>query len=181
MLKELTCPKCGAPGLQAHQPDGVVVCSFCGNTFAADNSIACPRCEAVNPPDSTFCKSCGEKLRVTCPACGTQNWAGAEYCAACGRDIDAISAMAERQAQGFKGTLLQQRELANLLKHEEEVASQKRLASMYEVEERRQAHLAQQRAEQARQQNWLMGVTVGLFVLFVAAIVVISLLISAAR
>jgi len=181
MLKELNCPKCGAPGLEAHQPDGVVVCSFCGNTFAADSSIACPHCETVNPPDAGFCKSCGKKLRSNCPACGAQNWAGADFCAACGHNIDIVSVMAERRAQGFRGTLQQQRDSANQLKQEDEIASQKRLASMYEVEERRQAHLARQRAEQTRQQNLLLGAAIGLIVVFVIAVGVGWWLLSMAR
>jgi uncharacterized membrane protein YvbJ len=162
MLRELSCPNCGAPDLEAHQPDGVVMCRHCGNTFAADNSIACPNCEAINPPDSSFCKACGEKLRSQCTACGAQNWSGAEFCAQCGRDLSAVAALAERHATSYKGVLQQQRDIANLLKDEDEESSKKRLAAMWSKESDRQAHLAKQRAEQQRQQRILLAVAFGL-------------------
>src|SRR5574341_914249 len=177
MLRDLSCPTCGAPGLEAHQPDGVVTCKFCGHKFAEDNRVACPHCEAINPPDASFCKACGTKLRRTCPACGAENWAGANYCVTCGRNLDVIGALADRHVEGFKGTLQRQRELANLIKAEEEEASQRRMAGLWEVEKRRQEILAQQKAEQKRQQNALLAaVLVGaaVIVLAVGALVALS-------
>jgi uncharacterized Zn finger protein (UPF0148 family) len=179
MLREMACPKCGAPGLQANQPDGVVMCSFCGNTFAADNSVACPHCETINPPDSGFCKACGEKLKSNCPACGVPNWSGAEYCARCGRNLSAVTALAERHSQGFKGVLKQQRETANALKSGDEESSKKRLGVMWDKEAERQAHLASQRAEQERQQHRLLTVAISLAVVFlVIAVLFIFFLIA---
>ena len=156
MLHDLTCPNCGAPGLEAQQPNGVVICKFCGNKFADDDRVACPQCEAINPPDSSFCKQCGGKLKRSCPACGAGNWAGADYCATCGRNLDTLESMSERAAQGHRGALMQQREMANELKAQEAADSQKRMAALWEVEKKRQAILRQQQEEQKRQQSLLL-------------------------
>jgi uncharacterized Zn finger protein (UPF0148 family) len=167
MLHELNCPTCGAPGLEAHQPDGTIVCRFCGNKFATDDRIACPYCEAVNSPEADFCEQCGDKLKRTCPACGAENWAGAEYCATCGRNLDALALMAQRHVQGFKGTLQQQREIANLIKAEEEADSQKRMANLWEIEKRRQDELERQKGRQQAQQNVVLVIAFVIGVLFV--------------
>jgi uncharacterized Zn finger protein (UPF0148 family) len=160
MLHTLACPNCGAPGLEAQQPSGLVVCKFCGNQFANDDRVACPRCEAINPADSSFCKECGEKLKRHCSACGSENWAGAAYCAKCGRNLDTIEGLAQRHATGYKGTLQQQRDSANRLKVQEEVASQRRLDTLWETEKRRQEFLAQQQAERNRQQTTIVLVII---------------------
>ncbi len=171
MLHDLACPTCGAPGLEAHQPDGLVSCKFCGNKFAQDDRVACPKCEAVNPADSSFCKDCGERLKRPCPACGTENWAGADYCARCGHNLNQVEAMARRQAQGFKGTLQEQRTAANALKEQEERDSQKRMAGLWEAEHKRQEVLIKQHAEQQRQQTRLLIVTLSLAAVFVVVLV----------
>jgi hypothetical protein len=179
MLRSLACPTCGAPGLAAHQPDGVVTCTSCGNRFAEDNRVACPQCEAIHAKEASFCGECGAKLRRACPACGADNWAGADHCAACGRNLDAIAALAERHAQGFKGTLQRQRDLADLIKAEEEESSQRRLGEMWQVEKRRQDLLTQQQAEQRRQQNALLAIALvgaGLFALAIGAFAVLVLM-----
>ena len=171
MLREMNCPACGAPGLEPHQPDGAVVCKFCGNEFAKNNTVACPYCEAINHPQADFCAKCGEKLKLTCPACGVENWAGAEYCATCGRNLDALASMTNRHAQGFKGTLQQQRDIANLIKAEEETASQKRMGGLWEIEQRRQDELERQKARQVTQQNVLLSIVLAVALLFVLALV----------
>jgi Flp pilus assembly protein TadB len=60
--------------------------------------------------------------------------------------------MAQRHVQGFKGALQQQREIANLIKAEEETASQKRMANLWEIEKRRQDEERQKGRQQAQQQ-----------------------------
>lgn len=172
MLRDLACPTCGAPGLEAQQPDGLVLCRFCGSKFAEDNRIACPRCEAINSPEVSYCAKCGDKLKRPCPACGAENWAGADYCARCGHDLDVIESLARRHAQGFKGTLQKQRDGAKPLKDLEETASQNRLAGMWEVERKRQAALAQQHARQQSQQTRLLLVTIVVGVLVLAGLAV---------
>ena len=179
MLHDLACPTCGAPGLEAQQPSGAVMCRFCGNKFAKEDQVACPDCEAINPPSSSFCKECGGKLKRSCPACGAGNWAGADYCATCGRNLDTLESMSERAAQGHRGTLQQQRETANQLKAQEAADSQKRLAGMWEIEKKRQEILSQQQEEQKRQQSLLLRVTfiaVGAFVCLAAVALVAGLM-----
>lgn len=170
MLHELSCPNCGAPGLEATQPNGVVVCNSCGNRFATDDSVACAHCETVNEPDAEYCGSCGERLKRTCAACGTENWAGAEHCTQCGRGLDALEHIAERHAKGFRETLEERRNSASTVKAEEERASQRRLAEMWQVEQRRQDDLARQMKQQKSEQNAMariMLLFVGAFVCFV--------------
>ncbi|HLF02635.1 MAG TPA: zinc ribbon domain-containing protein [Anaerolineales bacterium] len=174
MLRDLSCPNCGAPGLMAHQPDGVVTCKFCGNKYANDNSIACPHCETINSPEAGFCTQCGSKLKRNCPACLHENWIGAEYCLNCGRAIDLLEIMADRHASDFRAGLAKHRELAPLIKAEEDAASEKRLSDLWEVERKRQAELARQQAERDRQHNMVIYVALailGLFLCSVAAFV----------
>ena len=176
MLHDLACPTCGAPGLEAHQPDGMVVCKSCGNKFANADRVACPKCEAINPADSSFCKECGEKLKQPCPTCATENWAGADYCAKCGHNLNALEEMAQRHATGFKGTLQHQRSSANQLKVEEEAASQKRLGVLWETEKRRQDYLARQQAERNRQQTMLLIGVISIVAITLLGMVVIIIL-----
>ncbi len=172
MLHELSCPNCGAPGLEATQPNGVVVCNSCGNRFTADDSVACAQCEAVNDPEAEYCAACGERLKRSCAACGAENWAGAEHCTRCGRGLDALEHIAERHAKSFSETLEDRRKSASTVKAEEEEASQRRLAEMWQVEQRRQEGLAQDLEHQKSEQNTMariMLLFVGAFVCLVLA------------
>lgn len=180
MLKELNCPTCGAPGLESHQPDGSVLCKFCGNAYTQTGEIICPRCEAINRESDLFCKQCGEKIKRTCAACTTENWAGAEYCSACGRDLDVISNMANRTREGFAEHLEQQRKMAPTIKADQEAESQKRLATMWEKERERTDEL-QKQLERKRAENKAMMtvlyVSGAIFVLMIlCGVVAISLL-----
>lgn len=172
MLHELSCPNCGAPGLEATQPNGVVVCNSCGNRFTADDSVACAHCETVNEPEAEYCGSCGERLKRTCAACGAENWAGAEHCTQCGRGLDALEHIAERNAKGFRETLAERRRTASTVKAEEEEASQRRLAEMWQVEQRRQEGLAREVEQQKSEQNTMARITLlfgGAFVCLILA------------
>lgn len=167
MLHDLACPSCGAPGLEPRQPDGALVCKFCGHEYSTHGRVPCPHCDTLNDPHADFCAQCGKKLKRSCPACGFENWAGAEFCSQCGRDLDTLEIITSRYAQGFKDTLQQQRQQAGSLKAGEEAASQKRLAVMWEKERQRQAEMAKDRSRQKAQQNMLliMAVLVGAAVL----------------
>jgi hypothetical protein len=169
MLHDLSCPKCGAPGLVAHQPDGVVTCKFCGSKYAEDNSIACPHCETINSPTAVFCAQCGNKLKRNCLACLHENWIGAEYCSSCGRAMDLLEIMADRHAHDFRAGLEKYRELAPLIKAEEDAASQKRLNQMWEVERKRQAELARLQAARDRQHNWVIYASLAILGVFLCS------------
>jgi ribosomal protein L40E len=158
--------------LEAHQPDGAVVCKFCGSKFAEDDRLVCPHCQVLNRLEADFCAKCGEKLKRGCPACGAENWAGAEFCISCGRDLDLLTYMAQRQTHGFQTLLEEQRQMARTLKDKEDADSQKRLAQMWDVERRRQEFLAQQSAEQRQQQSRLLVSLSVVVVLFVGLIIV---------
>lgn len=175
MLRDQACPTCGAPGLEAHQPDGFVICKFCGSKFAEDNGVACPHCDSLNAPEADFCPKCGEKLKRSCPACGVANWAGAEYCISCGRDLDLLTYMTQRQTQGFQATLEEQRHMAQTLKEEEEADSQKRLAQLWEVDRRRKEFLAQQTARQQREQNIILVTVSALALLVLCGVITTTL------
>jgi len=180
MLHELNCPTCGAPGLETHQPDGSVLCKFCGNAYTQSGEIICPRCEAINRESDLFCKQCGEKIKRTCAACAAENWAGAEHCSACGRDLDVISNMANRTREGFAEHLEQQRKMAPTIKANQEAESQKRLATMWEKERERTDEL-QTQLERKRVENkaimTVLYVSGAIFVLMIlCGVVAISLL-----
>jgi len=181
MLRDLACPTCGAPGLEPNQPNGVVICKFCGNKFAEDDRIACPNCESINSLEAGFCAKCGEKLKRSCPVCSVENWAGAEYCVSCGRDLDLLTYMTERQIRGFQATLEEQRQIAQTLKEEEEASSQKRLGQMWASERRRQEFLAQQTAQQKREQSAMLVTISIIAVLFIGAIVITMIFLLLAR
>lgn len=46
--------------------------------------IPCPRCEAPNAPQLSFCGHCGARLRAACPQCGAETGPGARFCGSCG-------------------------------------------------------------------------------------------------
>jgi uncharacterized Zn finger protein (UPF0148 family) len=175
MLRDLACPTCGAPGLEPNQPNGVVICKFCGNKFAEDDRIACPNCESINSLEAGFCARCGEKLKRSCPACGVENWAGAEFCISCGRDLDLLTYLTERQTRGFQATLEEQRQIAQTLKDEEEAGSQQRLGQMWESERRRQEFMKRQTAQQRREQSTML-VTVSVIAVLLIGLIVAALI-----
>lgn len=177
MLNEIACPHCGAPELAAQEPTGLVVCTRCGRKYASDDPIACPHCEAINTKTAHFCNDCGEALRQRCEACGTENWAGAYRCVACNGSLNRVEAMAQRHAQGFRGTLEEQRRMAGALKAKEKVAGDKRLASLWEQEHKRQDLLAQQQAQQKAQQSRLL-VVVGVVLVIAVLIGIVALAIA---
>jgi class 3 adenylate cyclase/tetratricopeptide (TPR) repeat protein len=54
----------------------------------------CHECGAANPPDSSYCGSCGAALTppVPCPRCGGHNPAGQPFCNSCGGSLAASPA-----------------------------------------------------------------------------------------
>jgi membrane protease subunit (stomatin/prohibitin family) len=47
---------------------------------------ACPSCQAPNPPESKFCRNCGQPLlaKRSCPGCGKDVEPGVKFCGSCG-------------------------------------------------------------------------------------------------
>jgi hypothetical protein len=171
MLNEIACPHCGQQELAAQEPTGLVVCTRCGLKYANDDPIACPKCEAINSKTASYCSTCGEALKQKCQNCGAENWAGAYTCVSCKQSLNSVEAIAQRHSQGYRGTLEEQRRGANALKAQEAVASRKRMAGLMDTENKRQAQLAQQMAEQKAQQTRLLLAAAIVLVIFVVAAV----------
>lgn len=59
-------------------------------------TINCPKCQAVIPANSKFCQFCGAEIKpvsgpqIECPKCGTPNPADAKFCSECGSDLTKI-------------------------------------------------------------------------------------------
>jgi ribosomal protein L40E len=52
--------------------------------------VQCPKCKAENPPGSTFCGKCGNRLtapEIDCPKCGAKNSSTNEFCNVCGAQL----------------------------------------------------------------------------------------------
>lgn len=174
MLSEIACPHCGALELTAQDPTGLVVCTKCGLKYGTNDPLACPNCEAINSKLAATCKACGTALKLKCPSCDADNWAGASYCIRCNASFDKVEALAQRHAQGFRGTWEEQRRQAKALKVKEAIASEKRLAQMWGTDTQRQTELAEQQAKQKAQQNQLLFfATVGLLIFVILAIVIV--------
>ena len=49
--------------------------------------MRCPRCQAENPKDATFCDECGTRLEAACANCGEANRPEAKFCKKCGEPL----------------------------------------------------------------------------------------------
>jgi class 3 adenylate cyclase len=59
--------------------------------------MKCPRCQAQNAADSSFCEECGARLALGCPSCGAPVVEGKKFCRACGAALSP-SSVSERFA-----------------------------------------------------------------------------------
>ncbi len=65
--------------------------------------MKCPYCQSINPDDSLFCTSCGQKLPTAtatpsvnyCTVCGAPLEPGTNFCIKCGTPVSAISDLPE--------------------------------------------------------------------------------------
>ena len=55
--------------------------------------MTCSSCGADNPPDASFCVSCGAALGRTCASCGASLPDDARYCPECGAAVETIEAV----------------------------------------------------------------------------------------
>ena len=55
--------------------------------------MTCSSCGANNPPDASFCVSCGAALGRTCASCGASLPDDARYCPKCGAAVETIEAV----------------------------------------------------------------------------------------
>ena len=55
--------------------------------------IKCSKCGADNKENSTFCESCGERIKIIskfCPECGWKNVGNANFCEKCGTSLETL-------------------------------------------------------------------------------------------
>ena len=149
----MNCPKCSAPDLEV-----------------TDNgTIDCPNCGILQTG----------RLNV-CPACGHENSLSAENCIVCDEPLTIvcqIMIMQSDHSQPFR--LKQIRSQASAIKEREERASQQRMEAFQEIDRRREQALAEaQEAQKVHQRrvSTVMFIIAGLFVIFVALYITISLL-----
>ncbi len=60
-----------------------------GAAPAFGNTLKCPKCGAMNPPNNKFCSECGTKFEADkkCPKCGANVPGGAKFCPECGNPM----------------------------------------------------------------------------------------------
>jgi hypothetical protein len=57
-------------------------------SYAVPRVMICQRCQSENPPNATFCDTCGARLETACPNCGEPNRRTAKFCRNCGQAIN---------------------------------------------------------------------------------------------
>ena len=60
--------------------------------------MKCPRCQHDNPPQSSFCLECGERLTLTCGSCGAELPLGSRFCNNCGTPVQSLATSQSRFA-----------------------------------------------------------------------------------
>jgi ribosomal protein L40E len=173
MSDAFKCSQCGGSPLQ-DDGNGTLSCPFCGSTFAHPDRV-CPRCETVNEPDVRLCVSCGQKLREPCVRCGALNPVNASYCHECGAGLDLLEHIAARRAVTDAGRLEQMQAGAARIKQETERASQERMSKFWAQEQARLESLAKAKAEQQRQERWIVLAVSAILLLAVLSIIVLAL------
>jgi hypothetical protein len=149
----MNCPKCSTPGLEVTD----------------DGTIDCPNCGILQTG----------RLKL-CPACGHENPFNAESCIVCDEPLTIVSQIMIMQSdhnQPFR--LKQVRSQASAIKEREERASQHRMEAFQEIDRRREQALAEAQEAQKvyqRRVSTVMFIIAGLFVIFVALFIAISLL-----
>ena len=63
--------------------------------------MRCSTCSTDNPPDHSYCESCGARLVTTCPQCGYKNSPLARFCGSCGASISTVEGERKRATVMF--------------------------------------------------------------------------------
>jgi hypothetical protein len=153
-MLSLPCTHCESAGLEL-QPDGRVVCRYCGTPNLLD-AVICPQCEHINSAQDDTCANCRGALRRACPDCGHSNWSGLEQCQKCGRPLDAVAPLSTRWGTDPANRLNELRGGMAQVKQQQALGSQQRLAELNAIEARRLAALEAARTKQAASQRRLM-------------------------
>jgi Double zinc ribbon len=162
-LSELTCTHCRGAGLEL-QPDGQAVCRFCGTANPIEG-VVCSQCETLNPAEADACQACRQSLRRPCPDCGQRNWRGADHCARCGRLLDPVSAISTRWGTDPAHRLQELAHGSAAIKAQEAADSERRMAELQAIEQRRLELLSESRQRRdAQQRVWVTVLVVGMVV-----------------
>jgi hypothetical protein len=173
-LSSVLCTNCQAAGLDL-ETESSAVCRYCG-TVNQINGVICPSCEAINPAGAETCEACHQTLIRRCPNCNTPNWAGAEHCIRCQAPLDTMAALGARYRTDTAGRLRAQRHDAAGIKAKEAVDSERRMAELNAIEQRRQQSLNQAvEARESQQRVWITILIVLGFVVIAAAVIGLAL------
>jgi hypothetical protein len=145
------CLACTAPGLELVRK-GELKCQYCGSTFKG--------------------------LPLVCPSCSWINTIEAERCPQCGEPLTVISQVISRQdaSQGPQW-LRRVQSQAEVIKQSEEIASQKRLQKLQEIDRKREEAVSAEKAQRTKDDRFfLMLIASGvLLVIIIITILAIAL------
>jgi hypothetical protein len=171
-LTEVLCTNCQGAGLEL-ESESRAVCRFCG-TANAVAGVLCVHCDFVNAAAAETCEGCRQALWRNCPRCGTRNWSGAEACRNCRQPLDITTRAGTRAGSTTADRLEAQSREAVAFKAVEAAGSQRRMAELQAIEERRQAGLREDQKRRDAQQR-VMLISVGLLVVGVMVVAAVSL------
>jgi hypothetical protein len=174
-LSETLCTNCHAAGLDL-QSESAALCRYCGTVNAVPGLI-CPYCEFINAAAAQTCAGCHQSLYRKCAQCGTPNWAGADNCIRCQSPLDAVAALGARYRTDTAGRLRAQQHDAASIKAKEAVDSDRRMAELNAIEERRQQALSNTaRTRDSQQRLWIAAFIVLGFLVIAGAVILLVLM-----
>ncbi len=172
-LSETLCTNCHAAGLDL-QAETTAICRYCGTVNAVPGLI-CSCCEFINVAEAQTCAGCHQSLYRKCPKCGTPNWAGADMCIRCQNPLDAVASLGARYRTDTAGRLRAQQRDAAGLKAKEAVDSDRRMAELNAIEERRQQLIDESvRVRDAQQRLWITALIVLGFIVVAGAVIFLA-------
>jgi hypothetical protein len=170
-LNEVLCTNCQGAGLE-QETESQATCRFCGTSNAVAG-VLCARCDFVNAAAAETCEGCRQALWRRCPACRARNWTGAETCRACSQPLDITTRTGTRAGESTAGRLNTQAHEAKAFKAIEAADSQRRMAGLQAIEDRRQANLREAQTRRDAQQRVLVW-SVGLLLFGFVTVVVVA-------
>ena len=173
LVSELHCPGCNAPAL-VDAGDGTVQCQYCASSFAHPDRVC--KCGAVSDWDDLDCPQCGHALRGLCPACNTPNPLAAETCRQCHTPLDLLASVAGRAGRTSADYIYERGLEAHSIKRQEELASEERLARMWERDQSREQQTETASARRQHKDLRLAQIVVGIFVFLIIAGLLLLLL-----
>jgi hypothetical protein len=144
------CPACTAPGLMLIQK-GILRCRYCGSSFNGIPLI-CPTCGWINNIEAEKCPNCGEALSVIAQVIGRRD-----------------------SREGLQWRTRVQSQLVEMRAAEEQ-ASQLRMQALHDVDQKREARTAEQKALQSQTDRTLYLIVAISTILIALSIIVVWIL-----